>query len=115
MHALIIEDQLMLASIIESVLRDCGFTSFAVAASQDAAIAAARNRRPDLITADVALESGCGLEAIDAIGTASLSIPVIFITGAAAQVRDRVPDYPVLKKPFSGETLAYAVAASMAR
>ena len=115
MHALIIEDQLIYASIIEYVLRDCGFDSFHVAASKDAAVAAARSRRPDLITADVMLETGCGLEAIDAIDASSESIPVIFITGAAAEIRDRVTDRPVLNKPFSEETLTYAVAASLAR
>ena len=114
MHALIIEDQRIFASIIEYVLRDCGFNSFHVAASKDAAIAAAWRRRPDLITADVSLETGCGLEAIDAIG-AWHSAPVIFITGAAAEIRDRIPGSPVLSKPFSEETLAYAVAATLAR
>ena len=114
MHALIIEDQRLFASIIEYVLRDCGFDSFHVAASRDSAILAARTRRPDLITADVVLETGSGLEVIDAIG-AWHSAPVIFITGAAAEIRDRVPDCPVLDKPFSEETLAYAVAATLAR
>lgn len=114
MHALIIEDQLIFASIIEFVLRDCGFDSFQVAASQEAALVAARSQRPDLITADVALETGSGLEAIDAIG-ALHSAPVIFITGAAAEIRDQIPDCPVLGKPFSEETLAYAVAATLAR
>ena len=33
MHALIIEDEYLAAMAIESVLRDCGFTSFEVAPS----------------------------------------------------------------------------------
>ena len=114
MHALIIEDQQIFASIIEFVLRDYGFDSFHVAASKEEAVMAAERRRPDLITADILLEGGCGIEAVDAI-SAWQSVPVLFITGAAAEVRDRLPGTPVLDKPFSPETLAYAVTATLAR
>jgi CheY-like chemotaxis protein len=112
MHALIIEDERMIAAVIEFVLRDCGFDSFDVASSSESAIALASKRRPDLITADVALEAGTGVEAVSAI-CPQASIPVIFITGSALEIRDRIPDYPVLNKPFSEQTLTYAVEASM--
>ena len=114
MHALIIEDEIMIAAAIEFVLRDCGFDSFDIASSSDAAIAAARRRCPDLITADFKLAAGNGIEAIREICRGP-SIPVIFITGhvAAAEVRQQVSDYPVLTKPFSEQTLTYAVAASL--
>ena len=115
MHALIIEDEFMIATVIEYVLRDCGFDSFDLASSGEAAIAAATKRCPDLITADIQLAAGCGIEAIRTI-CAGPRIPVIFITGqAAAEVRAQVADYPVLRKPFSEQTLTYAVAASLAR
>ena len=111
MPALIIEDECLIATVIEFVLRDCGFDSFDVAVSSDTAIAAASKRRPDLITADVSLEAGSGLDAVSAI-CPQASIPVIFITGSARRIRDEI-DYPVLNKPFSQQTLTYAVAASM--
>ena len=115
MHALIIEDEIMIAAAIEYVLGDCGFTSFDVVSSSDAAIAAAARRCPDLITADVKLAAGDGIEAIRLI-CHEQSIPVIFITGlATAEVRGQVADYPVLAKPFSEQTLNYAVAASLAK
>lgn len=114
-HALIIEDEFMIATVIEYVLRDCGFDSFDIAVSSEAAIAAAARRCPDLITADIQLAAGCGIEAIRTI-CAEPRIPVIFITGrSAAEVRQEVADYPVLNKPFSEQTLTYAVAASMRR
>ena len=113
MHALIIEDEMLVAAVIEFVLRDCGFDSFDVAPSSDSAIAAASRQRPDLITADISLDPGSGLEAVSAIAPQA-SIPVIFITGSAMQIRDQITDYPVLNKPFSQQTLTYAVAASMA-
>ena len=43
-HALIIEDEFMIATVIEYVLRDCGFDSFDIAVSSEAAIAAAARR-----------------------------------------------------------------------
>lgn len=115
MHALIIEDEIMIAAAIEFVLRDCGFDSFDIASSSLAAIAAARRRCPDLITADVKLTAGNGIDAIRTI-CRDPRIPVIFITGqVAADVRQQVADYPVLTKPFSEQTLTYTVAASLER
>ena len=67
MHALIIEDDGLIAMTIEDVLRDCGFTSFDVAVSLDEAVTAARNRCPDLITADVELKPGSGIDAVQTI------------------------------------------------
>lgn len=113
MHALIIEDEFMIATVIEFVLRDCGFDSFDIASSSDEAIAAAARRPPDLITADVKLDAGTGLEAVDAI-CPGVSIPVVYITGSADQVREGIDRHPVLSKPFSEQTLTYAVAASLA-
>ena len=115
MHALIIEDEILIAAAIEYVLRDSGFDSFDVAPTSTAAISAAARRCPDLITADVTLAAGDGIEAIRTICDEP-SIPVIFITGqVAADVRRQVPDYPVLTKPFSEQTLTYTVAASLGR
>jgi CheY-like chemotaxis protein len=114
-HALIIEDEMTIAAAIELVLRDCGFDSFDIASSSYEAIRAASRHCPDLITADVTLAEGDGVEAIRII-CRKPTIPVIFITGhAASEVRGQVPNYPVLTKPFSEQTLTYAVAASLGR
>ena len=115
MHALIIEDEMMIAAAIEFVLRDCGFNSFDIASTSIQAIRAAARRCPNLITADITLAEGDGIEAIRII-CRKPAIPVIFITGpAAAEARAQIPDYPVLIKPFSEQTLTYAVAASLGR
>ena len=113
MHALIIEDDHMTATVIEFVLRECGFDSFDVESSSEGAIAAAQEHRPDLITADMMLDAGTGMEAVTAISPQE-TIPVVFITGSALQIRDRICRHAVLGKPFSEQTLTYAVAASMA-
>ncbi len=81
MHALIIEDESLIALAIEEALRDCGFTSFDLAVSAEEAVAAATRRCPDLITADVELRPGCGIEAVHSI-CSEAAIPVLFITGS---------------------------------
>jgi CheY-like chemotaxis protein len=99
MHALIIEDDELIAIAIEEVLMDCGFTSFDFAASADEAVASATQRCPDLITADVELSPGSGIEAVQTICANDL-IPVIFITGRADEARVQMPQHSVLDKPF---------------
>jgi DNA-binding response OmpR family regulator len=108
MHALIIEDDGLIAMTIEEVLRDCGFTSFDVAGSLDKAVSAATMRCPQLITADVELQPGCGIDAVQTICSSTL-IPVIFITGRSDRVRARMPDHPVLSKPFNVSDVEAAV------
>ena len=108
MHALIIEDCDLIAMSIENVLRDCGFTSFAVAMSLDQAVAAAAKRCPDLITADVELKPGSGIAAVQTI-CSKTRIPVIFITGRAEVARSRMPGFPVLGKPFRADEVQATV------
>lgn len=100
MHALIIEDESLIALAIEDALRGCGFTSFDIAASAEDAIAAAELRCPDLITADVELRPGCGIAAVQSICSGK-RIPVLFITGSPAQVRIRMPGHALVEKPFT--------------
>lgn len=79
-HALIIEDQPIIAMMIEDELKDLGFGSFEVASTEADAIAAAERRCPDLITADGTLDDGSGVAAILHICRDKF-IPVVFITG----------------------------------
>lgn len=113
MHALIIEDEFLIATSIELVLRDCGFETFDLAGSREAAIAAATKQCPDLITADVQLRPGCGIDTVRTI-CQQPSTPVIFITGNAKMAREQMARYPVIQKPFSQQTLTYTVAAALA-
>jgi DNA-binding response OmpR family regulator len=99
MHALIIEDEDLVAMAIEDVLRACGFTSFDVAISLDEAVTAARSRCPQLITADVELKPGSGIDAVRTI-CSEAPIPTLFITGQPDKVRAQMSQHPVLSKPF---------------
>ena len=103
MHALVIEDELMIAAEIEFVLRECGFTTVDIASSSEAAVDAAALNSPDLITADFNLRPGCGIETVRTI-CPQPATPVIFITANAKEVRQRMPENTVLPKPFSEQT-----------
>jgi len=100
MHALIIEDETLIAMSIEDALRGCGFTSFDIAVSTDEAVAAAARKCPDLITADVELRPGCGITTVQSI-CSERPIPVLFITGSPGEVRIRMPGHLLVEKPFS--------------
>ena len=112
MHALIIEDENVVANVIEDVLRECGFTSFDVAPSAHSAIIAAALRRPDIITSDVKLKPGCGIATVETISQSS-AIPTVFITGHATSYMRRLSNYRVIDKPFTVTTLTAAVASAM--
>lgn len=104
MHALIIEDETLIAMLIEESLRQCGFTSFDFAISKDDAVRSAKSRCPDLITADVELRPGSGIDAVAEICSGP-PIPVIFITGTPEQVGERMPQHMILLKPFDAKDL----------
>ena len=108
MHALIIEDESIIAMAIEDALRGCGFTSFDVAVSADEAVSAAERTCPDLITADVELRPGCGITAVQSI-CSKQPIPVIFITGRPGEVRIRMPGHPLVEKPFHADRIKEAI------
>jgi DNA-binding response OmpR family regulator len=99
MHALIIEDEFLTAQLIEDRLRTLGYTSFSFAMDEEEAIAEALIRCPDLITSDVQLASGCGVDAVQRICDEK-PIPVLYITGTAQTVLDRCPWAVVINKPF---------------
>lgn len=113
MHALIIEDDPLIAMSIEDVLAGCGFTSFDVVSSTEQAVAAAGLRCPALITADVQLSPGSGIDAVDQI-CGGPPIPVIFITGSPADVVRRMPQHPLILKPFTKEVVSRAVRLALA-
>lgn len=111
MHALIIEDQFLVAALIEDVLRGLGYTSFDVVDREEDAVRAARERCPDIITADHRLTSGSGVEAVRAI-CAIRAIPAVFISSYRAEILAAIPDAIVITKPFGERMLSEAITAA---
>ena len=114
MHALIIEDQFLIAAQIEDVLRSMGYMSFDTVDTEVKAILAAEERCPDIITADQRITDGCGVEAVRAICIAR-SIPVVFVTSYPDEVRRLAPNAIVMGKPFGDRKLRDAVGQAVLR
>ena len=114
MHAFIIEDDYLIAKALQDMLEELGFTKFSFARSEDAAIMGANQSDIDLISADVRLLPGDGVNAVEAI-CADRDIPVLFITGYREELEERKPDAVVLQKPVKKEELAAAIGRLMQR
>lgn len=114
-HALIIEDELLIALEVEVLLSEQGFKSFDIANSPHAALACALKRLPDLITADYRIVAGTGVEAVAAIEARLGPIPVVFVSGNVEQVREEAPGRAdvLVDKPISPALLAAACARAM--
>ena len=112
MHALIIEDQFLIATLIEDELRDLGYTSVQIVDRESEAVEAAAQRCPDLITADDRLTQGSGIEAVRAI-CETRTIPVVFIVGDPVAFVAPIPDAVLIGKPFGGTRLREAVAEAL--
>lgn len=102
------EDDYLIAQTLQDMLERMGFTSFSFARSEDAAVLGAGGQAIDLLTADVRLLPGDGLNAVRAI-CEKRDIPVVFITGYADELIDRAPDAVVVQKPIDEDELVAAV------
>ncbi|MGX7894087.1 response regulator [Tsuneonella sp. HG222] len=112
-HALIIEDELLLALAVEDTLREFGYATFALATSMNEAVEAATSQCPDLIVADHRITNGTGTEAVQTI-CSDKAIPVVFVTGSGPEVREKLPNAFVVGKPFSRAQLEGAVKGAVA-
>ncbi|HEX8258392.1 MAG TPA: response regulator [Allosphingosinicella sp.] len=108
MHALVIEDQYLIAMLIEDELRDLGYTSFDFVTREREAVEAAARRCPDLITADNKLTDGTGVIAVQEICEKQV-IPVVFIVAAPKSIQAPVPFAAVVAKPFEARALRSAI------
>ena len=111
-HALIIEDDELIAASIEAEVRDLGFGSVGVAKNESEAVIFASQQEPQLITVDARLEEGNGVDAVLAI-CAERALPVIVVTGNPFQVT--LPGVVTLGKPFSSAAFRAAYEQAMSR
>ncbi len=107
LHALIIEDEIIVGYDVQLALSDLGFESFAFASTLVQALEQARLRRPDLMTVDLGLLDGDGIEAAGQIHRAVGPTPTIYVTGQPRELA-RHPHAVVVEKPFAPHDLALA-------
>lgn len=109
-HALIIEDELILGMGMQSMLAPLGYTSFAFASTALQALEQAKLQRPDLVTVDVNLMHGTGMEAVRTITDACGPTSIIYVTGDPSAL-DGIDGAVIVRKPFSPGDMARACAA----
>jgi len=99
-HALVIEDDMIIALEVEHLLRDLGYRSVDIASTPAQALQQAAARKPDLITADVRIIGGTGIEAVKAITDRLGEIPYFYVTGNVDMLKGEHPP-AVVEKPIN--------------
>ena len=99
-HVLIIEDEPMIAMLLQDLLEEAGATSFAFAATERDAVALAVQQPSAVITSDIRLLEGTGPRAVAQIKSRLGSIPTVFITANPDTCDCESSDF-VLAKPFN--------------
>lgn len=112
---LVIEDELLIATQLESIVGDIGHRVIAFARTHDEARKALAKGTPGLILADIQLADGSsGLEAVNEI-LDKLSVPVIFITAYPERLltgKKPEPAY-LLNKPFTEDNVKAVVSQAL--
>lgn len=103
-HVLIIEDEALIAWEIEDLLRDIGYETFDWADNPDEAVGSALARRPALITADLRIVGGTGIEAVERISAELGPVPVVYITANDDLLRGD-PHATIVGKPIRAREL----------
>lgn len=112
---LIIEDEPLIAMDLEQIVSSLGHRVLDIAPTREAAVNAARARRPGLVLADIQLADGSsGIDAVRDI-LASFEVPVIFITAFPERLLAGHRPEPtfLITKPFSPEQVKVAVSQAL--
>jgi len=110
-EVLIIEDEPVIASDIEALVRELGHQVIDVAATHNEAVDSVARKRPGLVLADIQLADGSsGIDAVKDI-LAKFDVPVIFITAFPERLLTGERPEPtfLITKPFQPETVKAAI------
>jgi DNA-binding response OmpR family regulator len=104
-RVLVIEDEMMAASMLEMVLADCGCVVVGPVPSMELGLALAKEGPLDAAILDVNLGGEPVFPVADVL--VARHVPFIFVTGYGAPGVDakRYPDAPIVQKPYDDETL----------
>lgn len=116
-RVLIVEDEGLVALNIEGTLTEAGFEVVGIVDTEDDAVAAAQQLRPDVILLDITLRQGDGISAGRRIKQ-SADIKIIFVSGNSdprtLAAADAVKPAGFIRKPFVTESLAKFVSDAIA-
>src|ERR1019366_8751995 len=101
---LVVEDEMLMLTLLEDILADAGCESVTGAATIDQAVALIDGQVFDAATLDIKLNGDDSYPVADAL--AARAIPFVFATGNSVHdIMDGYRDRAVLRKPFTGEQL----------
>jgi len=112
---LIIEDELMIAHDLKSVMGELGHNVLGIARTRAEALALANTTRPGLILADIQLADGSsGNDAVNEIQRSG-SPPAVFITAYPERLLTGQPHEPtyLLAKPFDADAVRVVVSQAL--
>jgi len=98
---------MIIALEVQHLLEELGYRSFDIADSPQDALDQATRRRPDLITADVRILRGTGIEAVRAITAQLGEIPYFYVTGNRDMLADEQAP-AIVEKPINHHQFAQA-------
>jgi two-component system, response regulator PdtaR len=115
LRILIVEDEILIALELESLLLDAGHEVVGVAASSEEAIALGESLRPDLAFVDIHLADGpTGVDVARHLAEA-LHVAVVFMTANAKRIpEDCAGARGVISKPYTERGVRQAIAYVMA-
>jgi DNA-directed RNA polymerase specialized sigma24 family protein/CheY-like chemotaxis protein len=108
---LIIEDESIIAMHIKQIVVSLGHSVAGIVRTRTEAVAEAREKRPELILADISLADGSsGIDAVKDI-LAEQDVPVIFITAFPERLLTGTRPEPtyLITKPFEPETVVATI------
>ena len=109
---LIIEDEMMIAMMVEDFLADLGWDVVGVAGTLDRALAMVRDAVIDAAVLDVNLNGRDTFAAAEILS--ERHIPFVFATGYGVKgIADRFRAVPTLTKPYQRDELAAALRQAM--
>ena len=114
LRILIVEDDAMIALLLDDVLREMGHEVCASEGDEAEAIEAAQRCNPDLMIVDENLGKGSGMAVVDAV-LGSGAVAHLFVSGDARRIKMLRPGAVVVEKPFFEIDLARAIERAMSQ
>lgn len=113
-RVLVVEDEYLVAMLVEEMLEGLGYEVAQVAATLDSAMTAATHASFDVAILDINLNGNASAPIAEILR--ERQIPFIFATGyGPASIDDRFAGTPTLQKPFYEDDLRKTLAAIVAR
>ena len=113
LRILVIEDNTIIAMLLETTLADMGHEVCAIESTETGAVAAAARLLPDLLIVDVGLREGNGIAAVDRILCHGF-VPHVFVSGNDLKPEMLDPRAVRLSKPYDARDLFAALQSAFA-